>query len=108
MDAPCLSASPRALATPPTSLPLYCVLQGWNQYVEKLPGVQAPFDPATSYFDEAVGYTIGAIGLFWQLSTGFSPPLPFNILLLPLEIVEWILRWQITFSTAPSVGVAGG
>ena len=84
------------------------MLQGWNQYVEKLPGVRAPFDPATSYFDEAVGYTIGAIGLFWQLSTGFSPPLPFNILLLPLEIVEWILRWQITFSTAPSVGVAGG
>ena len=83
---------------------LSCVSQGWNDQVEKLPGVSAPFDPETSYFDEAVGYSLAACGVLWQLSTAFSAPFPLNLVLLPLEIVEWLLRWQISFGgPAPAV-----
>jgi hypothetical protein len=69
-------------------------LQGWSSQIEKLPGVSAPFDPDTSYFDEAVAYTLGGLGLAWQLSTGFTLPFPLSLILLPLSIVEWLLRWQ--------------
>ena len=37
----------------------FCTLiaeRGWAVYVEQLPGVKRPFDPDTSYFDEAVAY----------------------------------------------------
>lgn len=77
--------------------------RGWNKYVEKLPGVVAPFDPDTSYFDEAVGYTLAASGVFWQLTTGFNLPFPLNVIFLPLTIIEWFLRWQMTFG-GPVVG----
>ena len=79
--------------------------RGWSEAVEKLPGVSAPFDPETTIFDEVVGYGVAAIGFATQLMFGFSLGFPLNVLLLPLEIVEWILRWQITFA-APA-GIPG-
>ena len=79
--------------------------KGWTSYVEKLPYVKAPFDPDTSYFDEAVGYSLGAAGVLWQLATGFGLPFPLSLIFLPLEILEWLLRWQITFG-APAAGPA--
>jgi len=86
--------------------------KGWSPYVEKLPGVTAPFNPDTSYLDEVVGYSLAAGGLAFQLTNGFSLPFPLSLLLLPLTIVEWILRWQITFGApagAPAdAAVAGG
>lgn len=80
--------------------------RGWSVYVEQLPGVTAPFDPETSYLDEAIGYSLGAVGLFWQLSTAFTLPFPLSLLLLPLTIVEWLLRWQISFGAPPDQAVA--
>lgn len=68
--------------------------------------MQAPFNPETSYLDEAVGYTVAVAGVLWQLSTGFAPPFPINIVLLPLSIVEWLLRWQITWPSS-SIGDVG-
>lgn len=76
--------------------------RGWSSQIEKLPGVSAPFDPDTSYFDEAVAYTLGGLGLAWQLSTGFTLPFPLSLILLPLSIVEWLLRWQVTFGATPA------
>lgn len=64
--------------------------------------MSAPFDPDTSYFDEAVAYTLGGLGLAWQLSTGFTLPFPLSLILLPLSIVEWLLRWQVTFGATPA------
>ena len=69
----------------------------------------APFDPQTTHLDEAVGYTLAALGFSYQLLAGFTLPFPLNIALLPLEIVEWLLRWQVTFAgSATSSDVAGG
>ena len=42
-----------------------------------------------------VGYTLAAGGFAFQLTTGFSLPFPANLLLLPLTLVEWILRFQV-------------
>ena len=41
----------------------------------------------------------------WQLTTGFTLPFPLNIIFLPLTIIEWFLRWQMTFG-GPVVGGA--
>lgn len=65
--------------------------------VEALPGVSKPFDPNTSYLDEVVVYTLAALGFAYQFLVGFSLPFPLNIIFLPLEVLEWFLRWQITF-----------
>ena len=82
--------------------------RGWSGYVERLPYVTAPFDPDTSYFDEAVGYSLGALGVLWQLSTGFSLPFPLSLIFLPLSILEWLLRWQITFGAPPAAAAGAG
>ena len=84
------------------------VERGWAEHVEKLPGVAAPFNAETSYLDEGVGYALAAVGIFWQLSTGFSPPFPLNLVLLPLSIVEWILRWQVTMGAQPDAPMHSG
>ena len=78
------------------------VERGWQEHVESLPGVPKPFDPETTYIDEVVGYLVAAVGFGTQILFGFSLGFPFNILLLPLEIIEWFLRWQITFTTGSS------
>ena len=41
--------------------------------------------------DEAVGYGLALVGLFFQLSFGFGLPFPLNILLFPFTIAEYIL-----------------
>lgn len=84
------------------------VQNGWEEYAERLPGVSKPFDPNTSYLDEAVQYTLAALGVAYQLGVGFQLPFPVNIVLLPLEIVEWVLRWQVTFGVAPTSAQADG
>ena len=86
---------------------------GHTAHVEKLPGVAKPFDPETTILDEVVGYGVAAVGFGTQLAFGFSVIFPLNIVLLPLEMVEWILRWQITFAAPASIpgadaGMASG
>lgn len=79
----------------------------WQKYVEKIPGVPAPFDPETTKVDEFVGYGIAAIGFCLQVFGGFSLGFPMNLIFLPLEIVEWFLRWQITFATPATYPAMG-
>jgi hypothetical protein len=52
-------------------------------------------DPDESIIDEVVGYSIAGLGLYWQLSEGFSVPFPLNIILLPASICEYYLLWMI-------------
>jgi len=50
-------------------------------------------DPDDSMLDEISGWTLALVGVYFQLSQGFMLPFPFNIVLLPLSIIEWILRY---------------
>jgi len=53
------------------------------------------FDDTESILDEIAGWTIAAVGFYFQLSFGFSPPFPLNIILLPVTFCEWIIVMTI-------------
>lgn len=65
------------------------------------------FDPEKHYIDEALGLPIAFMGIWFQLSHGFSLPFPFNIALLPLTIVEEVLRFCITWFPVTDSFTAG-
>ena len=60
-------------------------------------------EPEQTYLDEAVGYALAALGFYVQWEFGFGLPFPFSIVMFPLDVVEWYIRWTIT-----SDGVPGG
>lgn len=70
--------------------------RGW---MDKLPDslVTKPFDPDNSYLDECIAYPLAAAGFYTQWTYGFGLPFPQNIALLPLTIVETIIKWQVTW-----------
>jgi len=49
-----------------------------------------------SYLDEAFGYSVAAVGFYFQWSYGFGMPFPLNIIMLPFDILEWYIRWSIS------------
>ena len=65
------------------------------------PGGRLPSN--RSSLESGSAATLFALGFGTQLLYGFGLSFPFNLLLLPLTAVEWILRWQITLQGAPSV-----
>jgi hypothetical protein len=77
-------------------------------YVEALPGVAKPFHPDTSQLDEVVGYGLAGLGFTYQLLVGFGLPFPLNVLFLPLELVEWFLRLQISMTASTDVSGHSG
>ena len=56
---------------------------------------------AGQYVDEILGYALAAAGFAYQISTNFAVPFPLNIVLFPLDMVEWVLRWQIYATDTP-------
>lgn len=60
-------------------------------------GKKDKFDADSTYIDEAIGLPLACAGIWFQLSHGFSLPFPLNIALLPLTVVEEILRFCITW-----------
>lgn len=54
-------------------------------------------DESTSLTDETIGMVLAAGGICFQLLNGFQLPFPANIVLLPLTVIEWVLRWQVTW-----------
>ena len=58
------------------------------------PGIiGADFDPNESVLDEIVGFIFAFQGLLFQMTSGLGVlPFPFNILLLPLSVLESMLR----------------
>lgn len=66
--------------------------------------VGANFDPNESVLDEIVGYIIAAQGLMFQLTQDFALPFPWNMLLSPLTLVEWLIRTQLGDLADPDIG----
>jgi len=68
--------------------------RGW---MDKLPDclTAKPFDPDQSYLDEAIQYPIAAFGFYYQITHGFALEFPWNLICLPLTIIEWIIRFQV-------------
>jgi hypothetical protein len=55
-----------------------------------------PANDADTMFDEILSYGLAALGFYFQFSLNFDVPFPFNLLLWPLEFVEYYIRWSIT------------
>ena len=74
--------------------------------LDKAPGwiIKQPFNPDESCLDEIVMYIFFVAGFVYQLTSGFDIPFPVNIILLPVTVVEWVLRWQVTFGAIPTSG----
>jgi hypothetical protein len=49
-------------------------------------------------FEEFIGFVVGGVGLYSQLSSGFRLILPFplNLLTIPFELAERWIQWKIT------------
>lgn len=71
----------------------------------KVPLIKQPFDPDESFLDEIVGYSLAAFGFMFQILNGFTLPFPLNLVFLPLTIIEWFLRFQISMES--SSGMVG-
>jgi len=59
------------------------------------------FDDSESYLDEILGWTLAAIGFYFQFRSGFVLPFPLNFLLWPLSMCESYIVW--TISDTPGV-----
>lgn len=70
---------------------------GENGAMDKAPDWLAakPFDANASCLDELIGLPLAAWGFFFQIANGMQPAFPWNICLLPLTAVEWIIRWNV-------------
>lgn len=55
-----------------------------------------PEDADKSIVDEILAYSFAAAGFYTQFYNGFSIPAPWNLILWPLEVAEWYIRWSIT------------
>jgi len=73
-----------------------------NGYMKYVPFIAQPFNPDESFVDETVGYSIAACGFLFQFFSGFALPFPLNIIFLPLSIIEWFLRIQISMTANPA------
>jgi len=47
-------------------------------------------------------YLFMSAGFTYQLLNAFAIPFPVNIVLLPVTIIEYVLRWQVTFGSIPA------
>lgn len=63
-------------------------------------GYLSEYKEDQTYLDEALGYSVAAAGFYAQWSLGFGMPFPLNLFVLPLDAVEWYIRYSIT-SSAP-------
>ena len=50
------------------------------------------------YVDKLLGYSVALLGLWFQLSYGFSLPFPLNVILFPFTILEYALVWMVNNS----------
>lgn len=50
-----------------------------------------------TYIDEAVGWSLAVVGIYFQLSNWFGLPFPFWIVMMPVSIVEYVLQWIVTW-----------
>lgn len=46
--------------------------------------------------DEISGWALAAIGVYFQITSGFTLPFPLNLLLLPFTFAEWVIIWLVS------------
>ena len=71
----------------------FCLYRKWTL------GGMIPPNQADSFLDEGLMYLFAALGIYVQFKMQFDMPFPFNLILWPLELFEYYLRWTITKST---------
>ena len=49
-----------------------------------------------TYVDEVVGFLLAIVGFWFQWSFGFGMPFPFNVVMFPLDVIEWYIRHTVT------------
>ena len=59
-----------------------------------------PPDNSKSVVDEVLSYIFAALGFYVQFRSGFTLPTPLNLLLWPLQVGEYYIRWTITKKSA--------
>lgn len=52
-------------------------------------------DAEDTILDEVVGYGFALVGVWFQLSLGFSIPFPLNVVLFPFTFLEYALMWVV-------------
>jgi hypothetical protein len=52
-------------------------------------------DVNNSYLDEIIGYGMALLGLWFQLSSGFTLFFPLNVILFPFTLLEWSFMWLV-------------
>lgn len=57
-----------------------------------------------TYMDELMGWSIGACGIYVQVVKGGPVPSIFSPLLWPLDAVEMVLKWHVTWMSASPKG----
>jgi len=65
-----------------------------------LPEEYADIDMDDTIIDEMIGYSLATCGFVFQLFSNFTLPFPLNIILLPLTIIEYFIRWEVSFGPA--------
>jgi hypothetical protein len=55
-----------------------------------------PKDHDETYIDEAASYIFAFLGVWFQFKIRFNVPFPMNLLLWPLQMTEYFIRWSIT------------
>lgn len=75
----------------------FCAERGW---MDKLPDSIAskPFAADESYLDEAIAYSMAAVGFYWQLSNMFFLPFPVDWILWPVSLAERLLEVQVAWA----------
>jgi hypothetical protein len=53
------------------------------------------FDADNSWLDEIIGWPLAALGCYWQFMNNYALPFPFNLVLWPMALVEWFVRWEV-------------
>ena len=55
-----------------------------------------PMDHSKSNIDELMSYGFAFLGFYFQYKCGFTVPFPLSLLLFPVNIAEYMIRWSIT------------
>ncbi len=70
---------------------IFAVLANFNV------SVPMGFGPSHASFPALV-MAVAAFGFYSQLGRGFGLPFPFNILLMPLRLLEFALAWAMAYA----------
>ena len=57
-----------------------------------------PKDDKETYIDEALSYLMAFLGIWFQFKIKFDLPFPINLVLWPMEMGEYFIKWSITKS----------